>query len=714
MDKDEVNNLLDRAFPLLDTLLPEFDFKFKKKEWVSGNTLKVDGSFGDSPNRVYVYDNATFCLKDYRGISTEISTEIPTYLVQSNFHSKITNRSEALAYIENHVNEGPTYVPRKRECQPFVKSTGELIDIQSGNVRRLEKIKEAYFKSNENFRGLSDKQFSFFEIGTPSELNEISPETLLNIPLAIPIYTRGRDLSSWITYRHNGGIRYTFPRGDKPLIEFKIPSRGLEKVTSFFDEDEIILTEGVFDCLTAWGCGLTNTIGLGGCVVSSHQIVSLGLNGIKKIILILDTDTSGVNGAVKSSQLLKEKGFSVFTLTLPPLSGHDKVDLDLYLRELGLDSLLSLLKDRDFVNCNVDPAPLDIPKLSPELKFNSFIDGLNYKEKVIETRLPFSNIIRGYLVGTISTVVGKTGHGKTTFLLNQCVDALCNGYKVSFLTFEERGRVIYNKLFIVFLGGIIEGRFNGQSDIAGFKKLIEILIEDPDRRQGTPDVGFLDKENLVGYFLYILRNRNHKHYLTLRSLYHAFYEKYVKPQFIGVYYDQKRKSETLFDEVENHYKNKGGLDLVIVDYIQQIEYPEISTRTIELKHICIDLRNASINNNFAVLMGAQYNRSVSNIDDSSMSKIADCCEIERSSHFVFSLWNAQMEYLSDHVPYPLGMSNEVSVQLRVLKSREGNLAKGYYSHNKRYNTLSVVNPEYVQGDSINIDNFTDAEEEAPF
>jgi len=89
--------LYPSLYDSIDIALPEFNFKKKGKNWVSGNKLKITGEEGDSIGKVYVWETAPAFIKDF----TRDTLSIVSYVMQR----KESNMSfiEAVKYLADIV-----------------------------------------------------------------------------------------------------------------------------------------------------------------------------------------------------------------------------------------------------------------------------------------------------------------------------------------------------------------------------------------------------------------------------------------------------------------------------------------------------------------------------------------------------------------------------------------------------------------------------------
>jgi DNA primase len=96
--------------------------------------------------------------------------------------------------------------------------------------------------------------------------------------------------------------------------------RNLEEVRA---KNEVIVVEGIFDCVRAWDCGLKNVCTPIGTFFTDEHEQELYKAGITQFVSGLDNDPAGRNGTRKIIERLKYK-FDVTILDLP--EGKDPCD----------------------------------------------------------------------------------------------------------------------------------------------------------------------------------------------------------------------------------------------------------------------------------------------------------------------------------------------------------------------------------------------------
>src|SRR5947207_856030 len=108
-------------------------------------------------------------------------------------------------------------------------------------------------------------------------------------------------------------------------------------------QDFVILVEGYMDAIAVARAGISNVVASCGTSLAEPQIKLLQ-RFTKRVIVNYDPDAAGQTATERSLSLLLEQDFEVRVLALPPV-GDKKADPDLYIREMGTDAYLKLLKE---------------------------------------------------------------------------------------------------------------------------------------------------------------------------------------------------------------------------------------------------------------------------------------------------------------------------------------------------------------------------------
>src|SRR5207245_6061555 len=104
-----------------------------------------------------------------------------------------------------------------------------------------------------------------------------------------------------------------------------------------------ILVEGYMDAIAVARAGLSNVVASCGTSLAEPQIKLLQ-RFTKRLIVNYDPDAAGQTATERSLSLLLEQDFEVRVLALPTV-GDKKADPDLFIREMGTDAYLKLVKE---------------------------------------------------------------------------------------------------------------------------------------------------------------------------------------------------------------------------------------------------------------------------------------------------------------------------------------------------------------------------------
>jgi len=108
-------------------------------------------------------------------------------------------------------------------------------------------------------------------------------------------------------------------------------------------QDFAILVEGYMDAIAVARAGISNVVASCGTSLAEPQIKLLG-RFTRRVVVNYDPDAAGQTATERTLVLLLEQDFEVRVLALPPV-GNKKADPDLFIREMGAETYLKLLKE---------------------------------------------------------------------------------------------------------------------------------------------------------------------------------------------------------------------------------------------------------------------------------------------------------------------------------------------------------------------------------
>jgi DNA primase catalytic core len=211
-------------------------------------------------------------------------------------------------------------------------------------------------------------------------------------------------------YWHNGQVKYFIGRKTDETPEWKkakyekLPINDFIKNDYFYGEDSIrdneivYVTEGVTDCLALLQHDIASISPVTVQFRKADYPKLLNLVSGKKVYLIPDNEENeaGLKGAKETLNFLKSKGVQASMIILPRPEGKEKIDLNEYIRDNGLEAFLTLAKKQ------TPPSITDIIVDASEFMRIDFPE----KRKFLNPWVNESSIIMVY---------GDRGVGKTQF-----------------------------------------------------------------------------------------------------------------------------------------------------------------------------------------------------------------------------------------------------------------------------------------------------------
>jgi replicative DNA helicase len=279
------------------------------------------------------------------------------------------------------------------------------------------------------------------------------------------------------------------------------------------------------------------------------------------------------------------------------------------------------------------------------------------KEEELKSRLSTKpdSISSGYNIGgeelllpagAISIISAPTSHGKTTFLINTALN-VCTAYpdkEVYLFSYEEDGdSILINTL----------------------NSYIDTELSSNNRRT-------LKSYFSTGSLEYVWREAR-EYFETSKD---KFFRELIDTRRLNIHYSSYN-SDTLIEAIRYIHKhaNPGA---IFIDYIQLLNLPEGKYKTYsrqeEIKEICIALKDLAVETGLPIILGAQFNREVTNQLKLHATKIGEAGDIERIANLILAFWNNNFT--------PIGTDGEMkdikakqyipdSLYVTVLKNRGG-------------------------------------------
>lgn len=260
-----------------------------------------------------------------------------------------------------------------------------------------------------------------------------------------------------------------------------------------------------------------------------------------------------------------------------------------------------------------------------------FIDLTNPPERMQSAIIPDVY----YYAGALSFIAGRTGHGKTTFLINECIRQ-AEKHKTAFISLEENKTFVSKKLLIA--------KNNNDENKAKYEnKLLTLELKN---------------------YAY------NEHKDTVNELFNNV-----------MIFDTPDRIEPLEKLILATHERE-QINVFFIDYIQRIYFQDTSynkmIRQEQIKHINSRLLNLAKEHNIYIIMGAQFNRTVTKEDEIFSTDIyREAGDIEQDGNLIINLWNRTLnkDKSSDELLY------------YIAKNRNGKPCSKY---------TSLINLAYLQ------------------
>jgi DNA primase catalytic core len=249
--------------------------------------------------------------------------------------------------------------------------------------------------------------------------------------------------------------------------------------------------------------------------------------------------------------------------------------------------------------------------------------------------------------GAISVFTAPTSHGKTSLLINLALN-VTKSYpdkETYVFSYEEDGDTI----------------------------LLNALNTYIDQDLSTNNRKSLNSYFTTGSTEYIKKD-NVNPFTAYKD---EFFRDLVTTGRLNVHYSNYN-SDTLIDAIRYLHKhaNPGA---IFIDYIQLLNLPEGKYKTYsrqeEIKEICIALKDVAVETGLPIILGAQFNRTVTNQLHLHATKIGEAGDIERIANLIVGFWNNNFKPLATDGELEeinrKGGSTPDTIYATILKNRGG-------------------------------------------
>lgn len=243
--------------------------------------------------------------------------------------------------------------------------------------------------------------------------------------------------------------------------------------------------------------------------------------------------------------------------------------------------------------------------------------------------------------GAITFICAPTSHGKSTLLQNlaiQVAQGKGDG-AVLYFTFEEEGDAVTLQMVNKYIGTELCRNYSSRQS-NNIRALRDYF------KTGEP---------------HFIRDEAKSVFSRKKA---EFFQKYYTSGKIRIYYEDYDSAELI--EAIRSISSQTKVKAVFIDYIQLLSsraYRKAHLqRTEELKEICKDLKNLSIETQLPIIVAAQLNREANSPLELHSQKIAEAADLERIANKILCLWNTS---------FVAQKSKDSAKELEALEAKHG-------------------------------------------
>ncbi|SOU86452.1 DnaB-like helicase C-terminal domain-containing protein [Tenacibaculum dicentrarchi] len=321
---------------------------------------------------------------------------------------------------------------------------------------------------------------------------------------------------------------------------------------------------------------------------------------------------------------IKEIGITVesLTITIDRLTAtRDKENQDKELKKLlSQAKILQDKGDTDKALELIEKKVKDVKLQDKTTEFSNLLSSITEDEIRNNLANKPESLNSGYEIGgeqlllpsgAISILCAPTSHGKTTFLINMAINIAKNyqNKEVHFFSYEEdRDSILINAL--------------------------NTYLDD--------EISLNNRKTLKSYF-----TTGSTEYMKSEAINYfkekkdAFFKNLIATKRLNIHYSNYN-SETLIESIRYLHKNT-NIGAVFIDYIQLLNLPtgkhKTYSRQEEIKAICVALKDVAVETGLPIILGAQFNRNVTNCLHLHPTKIGEAGDIERIANLIVAFWN---------------------------------------------------------------------------
>jgi len=288
----------------------------------------------------------------------------------------------------------------------------------------------------------------------------------------------------------------------------------------------------------------------------------------------------------------------------------------------------------------------DVKLKDKETEFSSLMKPIKEAElKERQINKPTS-ISSGYTIakeplllpaGAISFFAAPTSHGKTSFLINLALNAveLYPDKEFYLFSYEEDGDSILIKTLNTYI---------------------------------NKDLSKNNKRSIDSYFANgsteFINEKLQKDFIATKD---KFFNELIETRRLNINYSSY-DSGTLIDAIRYIHKN-GKPGAIFIDYTQLLNLPDGKHKTYsrqeEMKQICISLKDLAVETGLPLVLGAQFNRKVTDPTKLHPTNIGEAGDIERIANLIVGFWNTAFKAFDNSDDKLTEVFKETGVRLGV-------------------------------------------------
>ena len=297
----------------------------------------------------------------------------------------------------------------------------------------------------------------------------------------------------------------------------------------------------------------------------------------------------------------------------------------------------------------------------------------------------------------ITIIAGRSGHGKTTAMINITLQLLkYNDHlkRVYFFTYEMPEEQLMERALLSFVGHGVGEMFSERPSDA-----LRTLIA---------------KNNPKWI--------KAKHRDAVQSYVTQFRTEYTDTGRV-TFVDARNKPIEEIRATITALRKRGEIDAVVIDYIQKFSSNQVkgTTGTALMKYVCDELNGLANETDLPIITGAQFNRNVEYLHQVSELAIREADDITHAGALILGLWNNDANPTKLGARYEKANDEEViktnahshpnTFYVEVLKNRFGKAGIGF---NMAYNgPLQTLGNYFDGGGIIGMDEETNATQPKP-